>query len=87
VNFEVKVISRRREPMLTQVVVLPQQLPMISFCASNDEFRRLGKATPSQICGFKRENVHQSNEVPRLAVIVLLCSRHFIPQSVTVTVV
>ena len=80
-----KVISRRREPMRSQVV-LPKQLSVISFCARNDEFRSLGKATSSQICGFKRENVHQCDEIPDLAVI-LVCPRHFIPQSVTVTVV
>jgi hypothetical protein len=81
VNFEVKVISRRRELMCTQVVMLPKQLSVNSFCARNDKFRSLEKATPSQICGFKRENVHQCDEVPDLAVIVLRFPGHFTPVS------
>jgi len=36
VDFEVKVIPRRKEPMRTQVVVLPKQLSVNSFCALND---------------------------------------------------
>jgi hypothetical protein len=62
--------------MRTQVAVLQQQLSVNSFCARNDYFRSLEKAIPSEICGFKRENVHQCDEVPDLEGIVLPCPQH-----------